>query len=138
LRCTISPSSIPAVHDLIDRALSPEGVSSWLSDVHVVVDELASNIEKFAYDGNEGEYILRMKIAGGYLEMVFEDGGREFDPTLVEEAPVTDDDIPVGHLGILLIKSMVDSMAYVRRGDRNVTTMTMALPQRNNLEEDDE
>ena len=127
LRCTTRPSSIPLVHDFIDHclgALDPE--NAWLPDVHIIADELASNIEKFAYGSETGPYMIRLSVVMNFIMFDFEDRGMEFDPTQVILFPLNyDHDRPVGKLGILLARSLADRMEYFRRDERNVTTITI-------------
>jgi len=112
-----------------------EGLSS---DLHVVVDELASNIEKYAYEGRPGIYSVRIRTMERCLEIELEDSGMEFDPTGEEETPVAgDDDRPAGHLGILLVKSIAYSLSYSRIDGINVTTVVMRIPYKNNIHEGD-
>jgi serine/threonine-protein kinase RsbW len=139
IRCTTVPSSIPKVHDRIDRYLATMDVDEGSSsDLHVIVDELVSNIEKFAYDGRPGTYSVRIRTTERCLEIELEDEGMEFDPTGVEEAPVAgDDDRPVGHLGILLVKRIAHRFNYTRHGGINVTTVVIRTPRKNNIDEGD-
>ena len=60
---------------------------------------------------------------------MFDDDGRPFDPHEAQK-PVMDgplEDRSVGGLGIHLILTIMDSVAYERIDNRNQTTMTMAL-----------
>lgn len=106
--------------------------NDWLADVHIVADEMASNIEKYAYGVDQGTYVVRINLDDGCLKVDFEDEGSEFDPTQLVEAPVNGDYCrPVGNLGILLVMSLVDKIDYVRRGRQNVTTVAMRIPRKN-------
>jgi len=139
IRCTTLPSSIPEVHDRIDRYLATMDVDEGLSsDLQVVIDELASNIEKYAYDGRPGIYTVRIRRTELCLEIELEDEGKEFDPTGVEETPVTGDvDRPIGHLGILLVKRIANGLSYSRHDGINVTAVVMRIPYKNNIHEGD-
>lgn len=139
IRCMTLPSSIPEVHDRIDRYLATMDVDEGSSsDVHVVVDELTSNIEKFAYNGRPGIYSVRIRTTGWGLEIELEDEGMEFDPTGVEETPVAgDDDRPIGHLGILLVKRIAHSMSYSRHDGTNMTTVVIRTSRKKNIDEGD-
>lgn len=133
LRCTTWPSSILSVHDFIDQyltSLDPE--NNWLPDVHVIADDLASNIEKFAYGSEHGSYLFRIKLDGRRLEIDFEDCGKEFDPTKVREDPIDGHyERPVGNLGILLVMRLTDEMRYSRCDGRNITTIAINIPRMN-------
>ncbi len=130
LTCTTRPSSVAAVHDFLDRHLKLyDRRDQWLPDVHVVVDEIASNIEKYAYSADCGMYLVRIHLDNECLEIDFEDVGWEFDPTRVKEESIAGDyNHPVGNLGILLVTSLVDAMRYSRCDGRNVTTIFKRIP----------
>jgi serine/threonine-protein kinase RsbW len=128
LKCMTRPSSIAVVHDFVDRYLSSLDPDR-LSDVHIIADELASNIEKYAYGTDTGPYLVRLGMDDRCLEMDFEDAGKEFDPTLIMEVPADGHDHrPVGGLGILLVKKLADKIRYSRCAGKNITTVTMHIP----------
>ena len=137
LRCRTYPPSVEMVQEFIDQHLG--GVEEdWISDLHVIADELASNIEKFAYRPGQGEYIVRMVITEESVDIIFEDDGREFDPTQVEEMALDGDpDRPVGNLGILLVRNLSDGLTYSRQAGRNITTVVKRLPCKEHEKGDD-
>ncbi len=130
LKCTTRPSSIAMVHDFIDRCLAsldPDG--GWLADVHVIADEMASNIEKYAYETERGSYSVHIIANEGHLELDFKDTGKEFNPISVKELSITGDcDRPVGNLGILLVMNLADRISYARREGQNVTSVVIRVP----------
>ncbi len=132
LQCTTQPSSVRAVHDFIDRCfafLNPQHMR--LPDAHVVADEMASNIEKYAYGAERGTYSVRFTLDTRYLELQFEDAGKEFNPTGVNELPIDGDySRPAGNLGILLVMKLADKMRYSRREGRNVTSVVICVQER--------
>jgi anti-sigma regulatory factor (Ser/Thr protein kinase) len=129
MRCTVDPSSIHMLHDAIDRCLMPDGEGEeWLSDLHVILDEMASNIEKYAYPEGNGVYDVSIIVGDDHVELVFEDSGIEFDPLEVEEEPLNcESDRPVGRLGILLVKALSQSVGYERSGSVNRTRIVVPL-----------
>lgn len=140
LSCTTRPSSVAGVHDLIDHHLaSLDPNDDWLPDVHIIADELTSNIEKYAYGADRGTYLVRISLEKGCLEVDFEDEGEEFDPTQVREFPIDGHhDRPPGNLGILLVMRLADRMSYSRRGGKNVTTVAMRIPRKKYLQKGEE
>jgi anti-sigma regulatory factor (Ser/Thr protein kinase) len=140
LKCTTRPSSVAVVHDFIDRYLAcfdPD--KDWLPDVHVIADELASNIEKYAYGTDTGPYLVRISLENGCLEIDFEDMGKEFDPTRIKEVPFDGHhDRPAGKLGILLVLRLADRVRYARRGGQNVTSVALRIPRKKHPQNGDE
>jgi anti-sigma regulatory factor (Ser/Thr protein kinase) len=129
ITCTTRPSSLALLHESIDKRLAPLGEGQeWLADVHIIVDEMASNIEKYAYPSGEGSYVLNVKTLDAAVELVFEDEGVVFDPLAVHEMPLQGEtDRPVGRLGLLLVRSLAERMEYNREAGRNVTKIVLAL-----------
>jgi len=137
LKCRTAPSTVAFVHGFIDERLKrfdPDGL--WLSDVHVIADELISNIEKFAYGDGNGQYKVRLSITEDTLRIDLEDGGREFDPTKIEETPLDGSaDRAPGNLGLLLVMSLADDVCYSRRDGLNITTIVVRISERSKIQE---
>lgn len=128
--CTTIPSSVARLHELIDLhlAVGCEG-QEWLVDLHIIVDEMASNIEKYAYPASTGAYRVHIELQESTVELVLEDDGKAFDPMMVNETPLQgESDRPVGRLGILLVRSLAAHMEYRREEGRNMTRVVLALP----------
>ncbi len=138
LQCTTQPSSVGAIHDFIDRCfmfLDPEHV--WLPEVHVIADEMASNIEKYAYGRGCGTYSVRVTLDNTSLELQFEDAGKAFNPIDAKELPIDGDhNRPAGNLGILLVMKLADRIRYSRREGLNVTSVVICVPNTKLLEEE--
>lgn len=98
--------------------------------LHLVLDELVINIVRHGYgDTGDGTIHVRLARAGDTLTMTVEDTAAAFDPTQVPE-PDLDQPIesrPVGGLGVHIVRSLVDTIAYTRKDGRNVLTLTKAL-----------
>jgi anti-sigma regulatory factor (Ser/Thr protein kinase) len=113
---------------LVDEHFAAGKGAEWLADLHVIVDEMASNVEKYAYPDGEGKYEFLASLSEGRVRLCFVDAGDPFDPTLVKESPLDgESDHPPGGLGILLVRSLAERMEYQRENARNVTTITLAL-----------
>ena len=63
------------------------------------------------------------------LRFTITDSGTPFDPTTVLEADTTleAEDRPIGGLGVLLTRKMMDSISYSRRHGQNVLLLTKYL-----------
>lgn len=109
-----------------DRGLSEEESA----DFRLVLDEVVSNTIRYGYaDRDPHEITVRASVAGGRLTLEIEDDGRAFNPL---EAPPPDvtlpiEEKPVGGLGLLLLRSVMDELDYRRSGERNVLRAVRAI-----------
>ncbi len=93
----------------------------------IVLDELFSNIARYAYKGGDGE----ASVSFGFdpetrtVSIVLKDRGIAYNPLEKEEPDVTLplDKRPIGGLGIFLVKKNVDKMTYARRNGQNILTV---------------
>ena len=91
-------------------------------DVMVSMDEILSNVLKYAHDDDlDPRFSFRCGLTGDLLEVHLIYAGREFDPTSVPDPQFGEnlDDRPVGGLGIYLVKKLMDDIDYRREGDLN-------------------
>jgi serine/threonine-protein kinase RsbW len=99
--------------------------------LRLAVDELATNIIVHGYQesGIAGQLVVRAEPIDEGVVVTLEDTGPAFDPRTIEmpEADLTLslDERSVGGLGVFLAIKSVDAFDYERRGDRNVTTLTV-------------
>ena len=97
----------------------------------VAVDELLSNIVKFAYGPSEhGVIDVDLTHAGGKLTVVIEDRGRPFDPLKLQRPEMAGELArrTEGGLGIYFVKNLIDDVHYERQGDCNRVTLTISAP----------
>jgi serine/threonine-protein kinase RsbW len=125
-------------HDAI--APAAEKAEAWLAAyepspkamylVPLAIEELVTNCIHYGYDDAGAHTILiTLSVADGTLTMTVEDDGHEFDP-LARETPdlmAPAEDRPIGGLGIHLLRSLADGMAYERRDGINRLTLTKRL-----------
>ena len=124
-----APEQIDAVMDFVNRQLDvlscPEETRV---DLDVAVDELLSNIIRYAYGSETGTVTVRVEtqLEPKALILTFLDQGAPFDP-LAEERPDTTSlparERPMGGLGLYLVRSLVDEITYARRDGQNVLTV---------------
>jgi anti-sigma regulatory factor (Ser/Thr protein kinase) len=116
-------SEIARVAALLDqlgteRHLVPEMVA----DMHIALDEVLTNITKYAYTDNaEHKIHIRFRVLDNVLEAVIEDDGAPFDPLVV---PAPDVSAPlrerqVGGVGIHFVRCLVDEVTYKHVCGRN-------------------
>ena len=124
-----APEQIDAVMDFVNRQLEALGCPEEARvDLDVAVDELLSNIIRYAYGSETGTVTVRVEtqLEPKALILTFLDQGAPFDP-LAEERPDTTSlparERPMGGLGLYLVRSLVDEITYARRDGQNVLTV---------------
>ena len=109
-----------------ERHLAPEVVA----DMQVALDEVLTNIAKYAYTDNaEHKIHICFRVLEDVLEAVIEDDGVPFNPLAI---PAPDVSTPlrerrVGGVGIHFVRSLMDGVAYDRAGERNRLVLTKRL-----------
>jgi anti-sigma regulatory factor (Ser/Thr protein kinase) len=106
----------------------PEATSNLMN---LVLDEVLSNIIKYAYEAPEREIIdVQLMYSNNKLTASIEDRGVAFNPlglqTAVASGPLQSR--REGGLGIFFVKSLLDSVVYERIGDRNKVTLVIEAP----------
>jgi anti-sigma regulatory factor (Ser/Thr protein kinase) len=99
-------------------------------DVRLAVEEAVSNTIRHGYGDRQVHQIrVRAALVKGELRLEIVDDGRAFNPL---EAPLPDLSLPaekrpVGGLGILLLKSVMDRLEYRRRAGKNILRLVRSL-----------
>lgn len=122
--------NLPAIMDFIIDAMKNMGVGEEDSfKVQLAVDEAATNIINYAYDGHAGPIWIRCTLKGDDVYVVLMDTGAAFDPTGSPEPDVTSgiEDRKVGGLGIYFIREMMDAVRYERSGGKNTLILVKHL-----------
>ena len=93
--------------------------------VDVAIDEILSNIIRYAYPREQGRVTVRYDCADGIFSISFEDEGACYNPL---KKPDPDISLPaeerkIGGLGIFLVKKTMDDMEYRRLDGCNVLTI---------------
>ena len=120
------PRIIAALDDLMRRHNLPDAAL----DMHVALDEVLSNIVKYAYENFAPREIhVRLKVSPGELEAQIEDDGRAFDPL---QAKQQDRSLPLakrrpGGLGVSVVKHLMSDVSYKRADGRNRITLVRRL-----------
>ena len=117
--------SIPATADYMDGVLSENDVPQAMqTKLAVIRDELVSNIVR--YSGATG-FDIGIEITDGPrgVRLTLSDDGKPYDPLARPLPDVTApaETRPQGGLGIMVVRSLADSVAYERKYDRNVLTV---------------
>ena len=92
----------------------------------VVIDEIFSNIARYAYGPEGGKATVSVKEEEDGFSLVFEDRGVPFDPTMQKEPDLTlpAEEREIGGLGISMVRKMTDALLYEYRDGKNILTVT--------------
>ncbi len=96
-------------------------------NLNLVMEEMVSNIIFYAYpEGTEADIEIMAESDGKELKLVLSDQGREFDPTLHEDADTDVNPIDregLGGMGIFIVKNIMNKVTYQRLDGKNLLTM---------------
>lgn len=124
--------NIPRVTAFIDEALEAlDCPMRAATQIDVAIDELFSNIARYAYDSGTGEATVRFEFdaPSRTASIRFIDGGAPYNPLEREDPDVTlsAEAREIGGLGIFLVKKTMDGMRYERKDGRNILTITKRI-----------
>ena len=92
----------------------------------LLIEELFVNTVDHGHGGDSDAPIrLSLTMTAAAIGVEYEDTARPFDPLTSAPPPSTAENIedrPIGGLGIALVTTMAEDVAYVRREDRNRIT----------------
>lgn len=109
-----------------DHHLAPE----IIADMHVALDEVLTNITKYAYTDNaEHEIHIRFRVLDNVLEAMIEDDGKPFNPLTIPPPDISAPprDRSVGGVGIYFVARLMDDVAYERQGDTNYLILSKKI-----------
>lgn len=105
--------------------------------IKLCVEEIYMNITHYAYNPETGMAKIGVDVIGGEnperVVISFVDEGKPYDP-LAKQDPDLElslDDRPIGGLGIYLVKTTMDSVAYEHKDGQNVLTIEKDLDKEN-------
>lgn len=105
-----------------DLAVEWELPNPVVFSINLALEEAMSNIVNYGFDDDIMHDIeIRFVKSGDELNITIIDDGHEYDPTLRSDPDVTlpVDERPVGGLGIMLIKKLMDHVEYQRIENKN-------------------
>jgi anti-anti-sigma factor len=126
------PDALAPVLRAIEGILRARNVPpETIHDCVLVLEELLSNVLMHAYGGQPGQVAqVAIRLVPEEIQIRIEDTGPAFNPleapTPNLEAPLADR--PVGKLGLVLVKRLVDRWEYLRDGSTNVLTLYRRRP----------
>ena len=94
------------------------------NQIMIAVDEIFSNIARYAYDTGIGAAAVRI-AAGDDIIVEFEDSGMAYNPLTADNPDTTlpAEERVIGGLGIYMVKNIMDSVEYRREGNKNILTI---------------
>ena len=129
LTITAAIENIPTVTDFVTQQLEDLDCSAkTLAQITVAIDELFSNIARYAYNPEVGAATVRVEVVEKPLAVTvtFIDGGRPYDPLAKEDPDVTlsAEERGIGGLGIYMVKKSMDGIAYEYKDGQNILKIT--------------
>jgi anti-sigma regulatory factor (Ser/Thr protein kinase) len=96
----------------------------------IVIEELLTNLLKYGYQGAEpGAAELVLLLDEGRLTIELTDDGCAFDPFAAPEPDFNQplEALPVGGLGLRIVRLLTEGAHYSRVNDRNISRLTLRL-----------
>lgn len=120
---TNAPDDLAQVRDMVSRLERAQPLpAEVVFDINVVLDEVLSNILKYAYaDGNRHHISVKLAASAAAIDINIVDDGVPFDP-LTQPAPDLSLPLaerPIGGLGLHFVRNLVDEVRYERKNSRN-------------------
>lgn len=125
---TATLDSLNTVLTFVDEQMEKAGCSMKLmTQVDMAVEEIFVNIARYAYHPEVGEASVRCEAGGDPFQVIvgFADRGRPYNPLEREDPDVTLDaeQRPIGGLGILMAKKLMDDVQYEYQDGKNILTL---------------
>ena len=117
--------NIETVTDFVNEQLETLDCSMKVQmQVDIAIDELFSNIARYAYNPETGSATVQVEVTENPLAVVitFIDHGKPYDP-LAKEDPDTKlsaEERQIGGLGIYMVKKTMDDISYEYKDGRNI------------------
>ena len=99
-------------------------------NLNLVMEEMVSNVIFYAYpEGKTAEIELLAESNGKELTFVLSDQGKEFDPTLKDDAnpDVNPAEREIGGMGIFIVKNIMNEVTSQRLEGKNLLTMKKSI-----------
>ena len=124
--------SIAGITEMVDRALVDTACPAKARmQIDVAVDEIVSNIARYAYKTGTGDVTVRVSFDEGRrtVRLDFCDGGVPYDPLTAPDPDVTLNagERGVGGLGVYLVKRIMDDVRYEYMDGHNILTLKKGL-----------
>ncbi len=118
---------VKTLNAFVKQVMERLGIEASLAkQIQLAVEEAVVNVMDYAYPVDQtGDIDVQAMSDGQWLKFVITDRGVAFDPTEKQKADTTlsAEDRPVGGMGILLVRELMDSINYERTDGKNVLTL---------------
>lgn len=112
------------VAGILEQADCPIKVQMQLN---VILDELVSNVARYAYNPNIGDLTVQVEVEDGNAELnlTLLDSGIPYNPLEKPDPDITAsvEERPIGGLGIFMVKKMTNDMTYEYEDGKNTLTI---------------
>ena len=119
---------IDKLTEFIDAIATDKGLDPSLTmSLNLAMEEAVSNVILYAYpEGTDGIVDVDAILHDDRLVFIISDSGKAFDPTQKEAADITlgVEERRIGGLGILMVKNIMDKVAYRRDKNKNILLLT--------------
>ena len=124
------PEEMAALVSFLESSLDATGCPPAIATkLMVCLDEIASNVMKYS---GARQLTVRLEYAKAIKtwRLSFIDDGTPWNPLTHADPDITlsVEDRPIGGLGLLMVKKMMDDVCYAREGDQNILRLRIALP----------
>lgn len=119
-------NNIEKVIDFVNAELKKRNADpKVIGQMDVAIDEIFSNIVKFAYSPNIGDVCISTKLKDNMFELSFIDNGKQFNPLLQDDPKLKSYKKldKVGGLGIFITKNTMDNVTYEYKNNHNILTL---------------
>ena len=133
-----NPHHLILHNDVEQIALLPEFVEAVAKEaqldneatfnLNLALEEAVSNVIMYAYpEGTDGMVDIKAIVDVKHVSFIITDSGKPFDPTAKEDIDINSkmDERPIGGLGIHLVRTIMDTVKYERKGENNILIMTI-------------
>ncbi|MBR4503200.1 MAG: ATP-binding protein [Clostridia bacterium] len=123
-----SLNEIRTATDFINRQLTEAGCDEWFRiQIDVAIDEILSNIARFAYHQKAGNATVRFETENDPRNIVltFIDRGTPYDPltAAIPDISLPAKDRSIGGLGMFMVRKIMDDISYSYQDGQNILTV---------------
>lgn len=120
-------SELETIQLCLDELVEKWNVPAALGmTLNLVIEEAFTNVVNYAYDDSDEHSIeVVFEMQNKILSISLIDDGNAYDPTqnATPDLSLSVEERKIGGLGVYLIKTMMDEVAYERKASKNILVM---------------